>query len=77
MNKEEKLVEVYRSMSEIEANVIKSLLDSYGIPSMLKGNAASSVHMFTVNGMGEVRVMVRQSEEKQARELISGGEVDV
>ena len=72
MNKEEKLVEVHRSLSEIEGQVIRSLLDSYGIPSFLKGNAATSVHMFAVDGMGEVRVMVQASMADRARELIEG-----
>ena len=65
-----KLVEVYSSLSEIEAQVIKSLLDGYGIQCLLKGNAASSVHMFAVDGMGEVRVMVLESMAERARELI-------
>ena len=72
MNKDEQLVEVHRSLSEIEGQVIRSLLDSYGIPSFLKGNAATSVHMFAVDGMGEVRVMVRASMADRARELIEG-----
>ena len=72
MNKDEQLVEVHRSLSEIEGQVIRSLLDSYGIPSFLKGNAATSVHMFAVDGMGEVRVMVQASMEDRARELIEG-----
>ena len=72
MNKSEKLVEVYSSLSDIEAQVIRSLLESYGIPCLLKGNAASSVHMFTVDGMGEVRVMVWESTLDKAMELIKG-----
>ena len=72
MSKEEKLVEVYRSTSEIEAQVIKSLLESYGIPSLLQSNAAPSVHVFTVDGMGEVKVMVKESAVGRARELIKG-----
>ena len=70
MSKEEKLVEVYRSASEMEAQVIKSLLESYEIPSLLQSNAAPSVHMFTVDGMGEVKVMVLSSMAASARELI-------
>ena len=68
----EKLVEVYRSTSEAEAQVIRGLLESYGVPSVLKGNAASSVHMFAINGMGEVRVMVLESAREKAGELIRG-----
>ena len=74
MKKSEKLVEVYSSLSEIEAQVIKGLLESYGILSLLKGNAASSVHMFAVDGMGEVRVMVLESTLEKAMELIKDGD---
>ncbi len=72
MSRDEKLVEVYRAATEVEAQVIKSLLESYEIPCLLKSNAAPSVHMFTVNGMGEVRVMVLDSMLERARELIRG-----
>ena len=72
MNKDEQLVEVHRSLIEIEGQVIKSLLESYGILCLLKGNAATSVHMFAVDGMGEVRVMVQASVADRARELIVG-----
>ena len=61
MNKNERLVEVYRATGEIEAQVIRGLLESYGIPCLLRSNAAQSVHMFTVDGMGEVKVMVWES----------------
>ena len=54
MHKNEKMVEVYKAPNEMEAQVIKGLLESYGIPCFLKSNAAPSVHMFTFNGMAEV-----------------------
>ena len=72
MSKAEKLVEVYKSASEMEAQVIKGLLESYGISCLLKSNAAPSVHMFTVDGMGEVEVMVWDSMVERARKLIKG-----
>ena len=70
MSKEEKLVEVYKARHEMEAQVIKGLLESYNIPCFLKSNAAPSVHMFTVDGMAEVKVMVLASMADKARELI-------
>ena len=72
MNKSEKLVEVYKANSEMEAQVIKSLLESYDIPCFLKSNAAPSVHVFTIDGMGEVKIMVLESMADSARELIQG-----
>ena len=67
------MTEVYRASGEIEAQIIKSLLENYGIPCLLKSNAAPSVHMFVVDGMGEVKVMVWESMVGEARELIGGG----
>ena len=72
MSKSEKLVEVYKANSEMEAQVIKGLLESYDIPCFLKSNAATSVHVFTIDGMGEVKVMVWDSMFDRARELIKG-----
>ena len=70
MNKNQELIEVYKAAGELEAQVIKGLLESYGIPCFLKSHAAPSVHMFAVDGMGEVKVMVRQSGAEEAKKLI-------
>ena len=64
------MIEVYLASGELEAQVIKSLLESYGIPCVLQSNAAHSVHLLTVDGMAEVRVMVSESMAETARELI-------
>ena len=72
MSKSEKLVEVYKATNEMEAQVIKGLLESYGIPCLFKSHAAPSVHMFTLDGMGEVRVMVPAATAGEARKLIEG-----
>ena len=74
MNSKEKTVEVYHARSEMEAQVIKGLLESYNIPCFFKSNAAPSVHMFTMDGMGEVGVMVLESMAERARELIVSDE---
>lgn len=66
----EKMVEVYHARNEMEAQVIKSLLASYDIPCFFKSNAAPSVHMFTIDGMAEVKIMVMESLADKARELI-------
>jgi hypothetical protein len=70
LKNKEKMVEVYKAPNEMEAQVIKGLLESYGIPCFLKSNAAPSVHLFTVNGMGEVEIMVLESMVGDARNLI-------
>ena len=66
------MVEVYRAAGEIEAQVIRSLLEQYGIPCLLKSNAAPSAHMFAIDGMGEVKIIVWDSMAEDAKELIKG-----
>jgi hypothetical protein len=68
------MVEVYKANGEAEAQVIKGLLESYGIPCLLKSLASPSVHVFTMDGMGEVRVMVWESMADRAKRLILGEE---
>ncbi len=70
MQSNEKMVQVYDAPNAMEAQVIKSLLESFNIPCFLKSNAAPSVHVLTMDGMGEVKVMVLKSLAKKARELI-------
>ena len=70
MVKREKLVRVYRAGGEAEAQIIKGLLESRGIPCLLRSNAAPSVHVFAVDGMGEVGVMVKESIAEEAKRLI-------
>ena len=70
--KGEKLVDVYTACGETEAQIIKGKLESNGIPCILRSDAASSVHTFTVDGMGEVKVAVFESQADEARELIGG-----
>ena len=72
MSNSKELVEVYRANGEMEAQVIQGLLETYGIPCLLKSNAARSVHAFAVDGMGEVRVMVREQMADKAKSLIKG-----
>jgi len=64
------MVEVYRAAGDIEAQVIKSLLESYGIPCLLKSKAAPSVHTFAIDGMGEVKVMVGERMVEKAKRLV-------
>ena len=70
MTNKDKMVEIYKAPNEMEAKVIRSLLESYDIPCFLKSNAAPSVHLFTVDGMGEVKVMVLESMADEAKSLI-------
>ena len=73
MKKREKLVSVYLAAGEAEAQFIKGLLECNGIPALLSSKAALSVHVFA-DGLGEVKVMVKESQAEEAKSLIKGKE---
>jgi len=68
--KQKKMIEIYRAASEAEARIIKSFLESNGIPCLMKANAAPSVHAFAIDGMGEVVILVWEDVIEKAIELI-------
>ena len=70
MGNSEELVEVYRANGEMEAQVIRSLLEYHGIPCLLKGDAARNIYGLTVDGIAEVRIMVWERMADEARSLI-------
>jgi hypothetical protein len=68
---ERALVEL-RRCDHAEAMVVKSLLDSEGIPAVLRSSIAHSVHPFTVGSQGEVTVLVPRSELARSVSLVEG-----
>ena len=66
---EHRLVELHRC-DQAEAVVVKSLLESEGIPTLLRSRIAHSVHPFTVGAQGEVVVLVPASEVERATGLL-------
>ena len=66
---ERTLTELHRC-DQAEAVVVKSLLESEGIPALLRSRLALSVHPFTVGAQGEVIVLVPESELARSRVLL-------
>ena len=68
---EKNLVEVWRTQGEIETQVIRSLLESNGIRTMLSGEAMRFVGGFTLDGLAEVKILVKAEDAPRAREIIT------
>jgi hypothetical protein len=60
---------VYRAAGQLEAYIIKGKLESEGIPALLQYE--SEVFGLTVDGMGEVRILVPEPQAEKAREVIA------
>lgn len=54
----------------MEAEIIKSRLESFGIPSSLRFETAGRLMGISMNGLGKVRVMVPEDELERAREIL-------
>ena len=61
---------VFRSQGELQAQVVKSLLDSFNIPSVLQSQAPGSVYAFAASSMGEYCVLVTPELADEARKII-------
>jgi hypothetical protein len=55
---------------ELVANVIKSHLESEGIPVLLKYESAARVYGLTVDGLAQVRILVLQELAEEAKRII-------
>lgn len=65
------LVTVYTAFGQLEAHVIKTKLESAGIPALLDYESAGVILGITVDGLGEVRVMVPEALAQEAEEVLS------
>ncbi|MBA7666567.1 hypothetical protein ES703_74648 [subsurface metagenome] len=72
------LVVVCTVQGELNASVVKTHLESEGIPVLLKYESAGIVYGLTVDGLGEVKIMVPEKLAEVAKRIIEpeGGEAD-
>jgi hypothetical protein len=66
------LVEVAKMQNDSEALVARSLLEANGIEAIFRATLVQSVHPITIDGVGEVRILVRPEDAERAREILSG-----
>ncbi|HEY4711751.1 MAG TPA: DUF2007 domain-containing protein [Dehalococcoidia bacterium] len=69
MSAREQLVTV-RTAKYMEAQIIKGRLESEGIPVLLSYESAGLIYGITVDGLGEVKIMVPQRLAEEAKEIL-------
>jgi len=69
MSAREQLVTV-RTAKYMEAQIIKGRLESEGIPVLLSYESAGLIYGITVDGLGEVKIMVPKHLAEEAREIL-------
>lgn len=56
----------------MEAEIIKSKLESYQIPVLLQYEAAGRIFGITMDGLGKVKIMVPESFLAEAKKVLAG-----
>ncbi len=64
------LVEVWRAWGDAETHMIRGLLEAHGIPSAIRGESTRLTHGLTMDGLAEVRILVRAEDAEEAKRLI-------
>ena len=65
-------IEVYKAAGEVEAYVIKGLLESNDIPCIFQSQTGPSVYMFVGSGLGEIKILVKPEDAEAAQQLLEG-----
>lgn len=67
-------VEVYSANGQLEADMIRLMLEAAGLHVLTRGESAGAAYGLTVGPLGEVHVLVRASEVQAANELLTAME---
>ena len=54
----------------VEAEIIKSKLTGFDIPCVLNFESAGRLYGITIDGLGEIRIMVNAEDYEKAKEII-------
>jgi hypothetical protein len=61
---------IARVWNDSEANLLRSLLESYGINVSVSSDLTHSVYPLTVDGLGEIRISVPEAQRSEAIGII-------
>lgn len=65
---------VFVANGEIQAQQVQAFLHAAGIPSVVRGESLRKTHGLTLDGLGTVEILVDESDEAPARELLASAE---
>jgi ribonuclease-3 len=71
------LTVVFRTASEIEARVVRGLLETHGIQSMASSDLPRSIFPMAVEALGDIRISVRPEDADEAQRVIDSHRTEV
>jgi len=70
-SKSEPETEICKVWGPAEAGVIRSFLESHGISCLFRGQVVQSIHPFSADGLGEIKILVTEKNYSLAKKLIA------
>ncbi|MFC1944871.1 putative signal transducing protein [Chloroflexota bacterium] len=67
---------IYIAQGELEASIIKSHLESEGIPVLLQYESLSKVYSLTVDRLGQVKILVPKELAEEAKRTIEPMDIE-
>jgi len=64
------LVVIFRTQSEVEASVVRGLLEAHGVPTVTASDVPQSIFPLAINALGEVRISVHPDDADEALGII-------
>ena len=64
------LIVIFRTHSDIEAQIVRGLLETHGVMSVLSSDVLHSIFPLSVDGLSEVRIAVNADEAEEAQRII-------
>jgi len=61
---------IFRTWDDTEAELVRGLLESYGIPCSVISDITHSVWPLTVDGLGEIRLSVAGEAAEEAKRIL-------
>jgi ribonuclease III len=64
------LVVIFRTHSDIEARIVRGLLESHGVMSVISSDVPHAIFPLSIDGLTEVRIAVHANEAEEAQRII-------
>jgi ribonuclease III len=64
------LITVFRTRSDVEASIVRGLLEAHGMPSVVSSHLPQSLFPMAVNTLGEIGIAVRAEDADEAQRII-------
>jgi hypothetical protein len=64
-------VTVHKTNGITDAEILKNMLESFGIPAQVSYEAAGRIYGLTMDGMGVVALLVTEDRAQEARDILA------